>query len=127
MATTDIALNQIVFNKVSAEKYKELEVAGELNASEFYITPDEIDTKPIEGSENPITSGAVYTALSNLPVSDNVVTIDTEQTIIGNKIFNGNINVPTQDITDSSTKAASTEYVQNVADKLSVVILRKWS
>jgi hypothetical protein len=41
MATTDENLTQLVFNRLSKAKYEELKAAGQLNANEFYITPDE--------------------------------------------------------------------------------------
>ena len=41
------------------------------------------------------------------------VTTDTEQTITGSKTFSGTVKVKTADTDDSSTAAASTEFVQN--------------
>ena len=41
----DTNLKQIVFNKLSTAKYEELKAAGQLNANEFYITPDESVTQ----------------------------------------------------------------------------------
>lgn len=43
--TTDINLSQIVFNRLSNEKYHELKTSGQLNDQQFYITPD-LDTNP---------------------------------------------------------------------------------
>lgn len=40
------------------------------------------------------------------------VTTDTTQTVSGNKTFTGETRVPTVDSSDSSTKAASTAFVQ---------------
>lgn len=43
--TTDTNLSQIVFNRLSNEKYHELKTSGQLNDQQFYITPD-LDTNP---------------------------------------------------------------------------------
>ena len=40
------------------------------------------------------------------------LTLSSEQTVSGNKTFSGDIIVPTQTSTDSSTKAASTAFVK---------------
>lgn len=48
-------------------------------------------------------------------VGKTFVTTNTTQTITGNKTFSGTVNVPTQATTDSSTKAASTAFVQSIA------------
>lgn len=43
--TTDTNLSQIVFNRLSNEKYHELKTSGQLNDQQFYITPD-LNTNP---------------------------------------------------------------------------------
>ena len=65
MATQDTLINNLIFNKISSSKYKELKKDGLLKDDEFYITPDVIDSEPISGSENTISSGAVFTALES--------------------------------------------------------------
>lgn len=40
MAITNTDIPQLVFNKMSTEKYEELKTAGQLVENEFYITPD---------------------------------------------------------------------------------------
>lgn len=64
MAITSTDLTKIIFNKMSRKKYEELKAAGQLADNEFYITPDEVDATPTEGSENGVTSGGVYDALA---------------------------------------------------------------
>lgn len=53
------------------------------------------------------------------PIS--ITTTNTKQTISGEKTFN-NIKVPTKDISDSSSAAASTEFVKNILNNIDYVV-----
>lgn len=60
---TDTSVSNLVINKMTKAQYDSL---VNPSATELYLVPDEIDTTPISGSDNPISSGAVYNSLQNL-------------------------------------------------------------
>lgn len=64
MATThsDTSVNSLVINKLTKAQYDALETKSE---TELYLVPDEIDNAPTSGSDNPVKSGGVYTALQD--------------------------------------------------------------
>lgn len=57
----DKKLNGVIINVLSKEQYDSVQNPS---TDEFWLVPDEIDTVPVQGSTNPITSGAVYEAFA---------------------------------------------------------------
>lgn len=57
---TDTTVNALVINKLTKAQYDEIQNPSE---TELYLVPDEIDNVPTSGSDNPVKSGGVYTAL----------------------------------------------------------------
>lgn len=53
-------LENLVINVLSNEQYEN----ADKQANQFYLTPEIIDNTPTENSQNTVTSGGVYTALS---------------------------------------------------------------
>lgn len=58
---TDATVNNLVINKLTKAQYDAILSPSD---TEIYLVPDEIDTTPTSGSDNLVTSGGVYTALS---------------------------------------------------------------
>ena len=54
----------------------------------------------------------------NTNIANSYVALANNQTITGNKTFTGEVNVPTMNSTDNSTKAASTAFVQEALGAL---------
>ena len=71
---TDTTVNNLIINKLTKAQYDAIESPSE---TELYLVPDEIDTTPTSGSENPVTSGGVYTALSGKADSSSLSTVAT--------------------------------------------------
>ena len=94
MATThsDTSVNSLVINKLTKAQYDALETKSE---TELYLVPDEIDNAPTSGSNNPVKSGGVYTALQDkqdaLVSGTNIKTVNNES-LLGS----GNINIVTE-------------------------------
>lgn len=57
----DKKLNGVIINVLSKEQYDSIQSPS---TDELWLVPDEIDTAPVQGSTNPITSGAVYNAIA---------------------------------------------------------------
>ena len=80
---TDTTVNNLVINKLTKAQYDAIQNPSE---TELYLVPDQIDSIPINGSINPITSGGVYTALSNKAnisqIPSNIVTGVSQSYII---------------------------------------------
>ncbi len=57
---TDTNVNSLVINKLTKAQYDAIQSPSE---TELYLVEENIDTTPTSGSENPVTSGGVYTAL----------------------------------------------------------------
>ena len=110
MATQDTLINNLIFNKVSSSKYKELKKDGLLKDDEFYITPDVIDSEPISGSENTISSGAVFTALETKSDKETTYTKEEVDALIEN------IDIPELDISGKADKADT--YTKSEVDNL---------
>lgn len=62
MATTytDTQVNNLVINKLTKQEYQSIQSPSE---TELYIVPETLDSVVTENSTNPVTSGAVYTAI----------------------------------------------------------------
>ena len=86
---TDTTVNNLIINKLTKAQYEAITSPSE---TELYLVPDEIDSTPTSGSDNPVKSGGVYTALGNkqdaLVSGTNIKTINNES-ILGN----GNISI----------------------------------
>lgn len=116
-----------------------------------------LDASPTSGSDNAITSGAVYSALAgklaangtaskatadangndiaatyatktelttvknSVPVDGNLVHKSGNETIAGTKTFSASPILPTPAVGDSSTKGATTAYVNNKFKKVSAL------
>ena len=59
---TDTNINSLVINKLTKAQYVEIQNPSE---TELYLVEESVDTTPTSGSNNPISSGGVYTALQN--------------------------------------------------------------
>lgn len=57
---TDTNVNSLVINKLTKAQYDAIQSPSE---TELYLVEEEIDSTPTSGSENPVTSGGVYTSL----------------------------------------------------------------
>lgn len=57
---TDTNINNLVINKLTKAQYDAIQSPSE---TELYLVEEDIDNTPTSGSENPVTSGGVYTAL----------------------------------------------------------------
>ena len=58
---TPMITNSLKINKLTKAQYDSIQSPSE---TELYLVEESIDTTPTNGSENPVTSGGVYTALS---------------------------------------------------------------
>lgn len=80
MPTTDISTSGLVINKLSKAQYDAIQNPSD---TELYLVPDEIDNAPTSGSNNPVKSGGVYSALGNK--QDNLV-FNTAYNATSNKV-----------------------------------------
>ena len=58
---TDRNLQNLIINKLTKAQYDAIDSPS---PDELYLIPDEIDDTPTQGSDNPVKSGGVFTALS---------------------------------------------------------------
>ena len=58
---TPTTVNNLKINKLTKAQYDDIQSPSE---TELYLVEESIDTTPTNGSDNPVTSGGVYTALS---------------------------------------------------------------
>ena len=58
---TSTTVNNLKINKLTKAQYDDIQNPSE---TELYLVEESIDTAPTSGSENPVSSGGVYTALS---------------------------------------------------------------
>lgn len=86
---TDTTVNNLIINKLTKAQYEAIVSPSD---TELYLVPDEIDSTPTSGSDNPVKSGGVYTALGNkqdtLVSGTNIKTINNES-LLGS----GNIDI----------------------------------
>ncbi len=86
---TDTNVTQLIINKLTKAQYDALQDKSE---TELYLVPDEIDDTPTSGSENPVTSDGIKTALDTkqdkLESGTSIKTINN-QSVLGN----GNLDV----------------------------------
>jgi hypothetical protein len=59
--STSTTVNNLKINKLTKAQYDEIQNPSD---TELYLVEESIDTTPTNGSENPVSSGGVYTALS---------------------------------------------------------------
>ena len=57
---TSTTVNNLKINKLTKAQYDDIQSPSE---TELYLVEESIDTTPTNGSDNPISSGAVFTAL----------------------------------------------------------------
>lgn len=60
----DTQVNDLKINVLTEAQYEQIQSPS---STELYLVPETVDTTPTSGSTNPITSGAVYSALQSLP------------------------------------------------------------
>lgn len=79
MATTDTQVSELIINKLTKAQYDSI-----LNPSdtELYLVPDEVDSAPTSGSDNCVTSGGVYSALTNKVDADDEFTIQEIENLL---------------------------------------------
>ena len=58
---TDVQANDMILNVLTKAQYDDIQSPSE---TELYLVEESIDTTPTSGSDNLVTSGGVYTALS---------------------------------------------------------------
>ena len=58
---TSTTVNNLKINKLTKAQYDDIQNPSE---TELYLVEESIDTTPTSGSNNPVSSGGVYTALS---------------------------------------------------------------
>jgi hypothetical protein len=58
--STSTTVNNLKINKLTKAQYDTIQSPSE---TELYLVEESIDTTPTSGSENPVTSGGVYSAL----------------------------------------------------------------
>lgn len=81
---TDTAVNSLIINKLTKAQYDAIQSKSD---TELYLVPDEVDSTPTSGSENPVTSGGVYNALSGKQD-----TIDSSHKLSADLISDGTTN-----------------------------------
>ena len=59
--STSTTVNSLKINKLTKAQYDDIQSPSE---TELYLVEESIDTTPTNGSDNPVSSGGVYTALS---------------------------------------------------------------
>jgi hypothetical protein len=73
---TDKNINQLVINKLTKAQYAAAQVAGQIVETELYMLTDDdggnitVDNQVTQGSENPVSGGAVYEAIAAIPTPD---------------------------------------------------------
>lgn len=80
---TDTTVSNLVINKLTKAQYDAIQTPSD---TELYLVPDVVDTVPTSGSDNMVTSGGVYSALSNkanaADIPSNIVTGTSSSYII---------------------------------------------
>lgn len=74
MATTDTTVSNLIINKLTKAQYDAIQSPSD---TELYLIPDEIDNVPTSGSDNPVKSGGVYSALAGKANSTDLATVAT--------------------------------------------------
>ena len=118
----DTTVNNLVINKLTKTQYDAIQSYSD---TELYLVPDVIDTAPTSGSDNMVTSGGVYTALSS---KANASDIPTELTVSGwgftknagtvtSVSMNGSTYNPTSGVVDLGTVITSHQSLTNYVQK----------
>ena len=81
---TDTTVNSLVINKLTKAQYDAIQTKSE---TELYLVPDEIDSTPTSGSDNPVKSGGVYSSLA-----DKQDVIDSSHKLSADLIEDGSTN-----------------------------------
>ena len=101
---TSTTVNNLKINKLTKAQYDDIQNPSE---TELYLVEESIDTTPTNGSENPVSSGGVYTALSGKADSSSLATVATSGS------YNDLSNTPT--IPDVSGKEDKTNKVTSLS------------
>lgn len=76
---TDTNVNSLVINKLTKAQYDAIQSPSE---TELYLVEESIDTTPTSGSNNPVSSGGVYTALSGKADSSDLASKEDKVDIV---------------------------------------------
>ena len=71
---TSTTVDNLKINKLTKAQYDDIQNPSE---TELYLVEESIDTAPTNGSDNPVSSGGVYTALSGKADSSSLATVAT--------------------------------------------------
>lgn len=71
---TDTNVDSLVINKLTKAQYDDIQSPSE---TELYLVEESIDTTPTNGSDNPVSSGGVYTALQGKADTSSLATVAT--------------------------------------------------
>ena len=97
---TSTTVNNLKINKLTKAQYDDIQNPSE---TELYLVEESIDTTPTNGSDNPVSSGGVYTALSGKANTSSLATVATSGS------YNDLSNTPT--IPDVSGKEDKVDIV----------------
>ena len=97
---TSTTVNNLKINKLTKAQYDDIQNPSE---TELYLVEESIDTAPTNGSDNPVSSGGVYTALSGKADSSSLAIVATSGS------YNDLSNTPT--IPDVSGKEDKVDIV----------------
>ena len=125
---TDTNVNSLVINKLTKAQYDDIQSPSE---TELYLVEESIDTTPTSGSDNPVTSGGVYTALSDkidksstsgLVKNDGTIDTNTYLTSAPVTSVNGQTGAVILSIPDVSTKEDKVDIVDASGTTLSAEV-----
>lgn len=103
MPTTDTTVNNLIINKLTKAQYDNIQSPSD---TELYLVPDEIDSVPTSGSENPVTSDGIYTALQGK------LDKNQESSNAGKSLVVGNDGVVSPDVAPLSKLTVSIPFGQ---------------
>ena len=108
---TPTNVNGLKINKLTKAQYDDIQSPSE---TELYLVEESIDTTPTNGSDNPVSSGGVYTALSGKANTSSLATVATSGS------YNDLSNTPT--IPDVSGKEDKVDIVSASGATLSAEV-----
>lgn len=107
---TDTQVNDLKINVLTEAQYEQMRRPS---STELYLVPETVDTVPTQNSTNTITSGAVYSALQNIPAQEQS---DWRETDTADPAFIK--NKPQNIVTDSSYVHTDNNYTTTEKNKL---------
>ncbi len=116
---TDTNVTQLIINKLTKAQYDALQDKSE---TELYLVPDEIDDTPTSGSENPVTSDGIKTALD--AKQDTLVSGTNIKTINGNSIL-GSGDLDVKDVFFAEYGVTDPQDAWNAAQAGKIVIVER--